>query len=138
MGILAVILAIIAVLSGFLATLLFGTTGFIITLVLAAAAIALAIVKRVKAGKGGIPAIVIAVLAILIGFGLSNLWSSIFHTLHDRAVENMPDSLWAQVSEDYSHGMMGIVANVPTDEASINKLVDEMSQLAKLQEQETE
>ena len=136
MGILAVILAIIALVSCFLTTIMFGTTGFIITLVLAAAAIALAIVKRVKAGKGGIPAIVIAVLAILVGFGFNNLWSSIFHTLHDRAVESMPDSLWAQVSEDYNHGLMGIVSNVPTDEASINKLVDEMSQLAKLSDKE--
>ena len=91
MGILAVLLAIIALLCGLLATLMFGTTGFIITLVLALAAIALGILKRVKAKKGGIPAIVIAVIAILIGFGVSNLWSSIFHTLHDRAVEYMPD-----------------------------------------------
>ena len=136
MGILAVLLAIIALLCGLLATLMFGTTGFIITLVLALAAIALGILKRVKAKKGGIPAIVIAVIAILIGFGVSNLWSSIFHTLHDRAVEYMPDSLWAQASEDYSHGLMGIVNNLPTDEASINQIVDEMTRLSKIQETE--
>ena len=136
MGIFGVILGIIAILSGLLATFIFGTTGLIITLVLAAAAIALGIIKRVRTKKGGIPAIVIGVLALLIGFGANNFWGTMFQSLHDRAVEYMPDSLWAEVSEDYTHGVMGIVSNLPTDEASLNKIIDEMNQLTKLSDEE--
>ena len=136
MGIIGVILGIIAILSGLLATFIFGTTGLIITLVLAAAAIALGIIKRVRSNKGGIPAIVIGVLALLIGFGANSFWGTMFHELHDRAVEYMPDGLWAQYTEDYTHGIMGILSNLPTDEASLNKVIDEMNQLAKLSEEQ--
>ena len=136
MGILAVILGIIAILSALLATFMFGITGLIITVVLAAAAIALSIIKRSRDKKGGIPGIVIAVIALLIGFGMNSFWSGLFTTMHDKAVEYMPDSLWAQVSENTSHGLMGIASNVPTDQASINKLVEEMNELSKLAETE--
>ena len=135
MGVFGVILGIIAILSGLLATFVFGTTGFIITLVLAAAAIALGIIKRVTAKNGGIPAIVIGVIAILIGFGANSFWGTMFQSIHDRAVEYMPDSMWAEVSEDYTHGIMGIAANMPTDEASIKKVIDEMNELAKLSDE---
>ena len=136
MGILAVILSIIALLCGILLTFMLGTTGLIITLVLAAAAIVLAIVKRTRDKKGGIPAIVIGILAILIGFGVNAFWGTVFESLHERAEEYMPNGLWAQVSEDYTHGVMGIIKNMPQDEADLNKVLEEMNQLAKMEDKE--
>ena len=132
MGILGVIIGILAVVAAVLATFLFGSTGAIITVILAVIAIALGIVKRVKTRKGGIAAIVIAVLAVVLSFGLANNWSNVFKELHNKAVELMPDGMWAQASEDTGHGIMGIIGKLPKDEASLNKLVEEMNELNKL------
>ena len=134
MGILGVILGIAAVVCAFLGTFLFGTTGAIIAVVLAAAAIVLAFLKRKKDGKGGIFAIVIAVLAVVLAISMSSIWSNAFTELHKKAVEMKPDGLWAQVSEDTNNGLMGIINKLPTDEATMNALVDEMNELNKLTE----
>ncbi|MBR3015896.1 MAG: O-antigen ligase family protein [Clostridia bacterium] len=134
MGILGVILGIAAAVCALLGTFLFGTTGAIIAAVLAAAAIVLAFLKRKKDGKGGIAAIAIAVVAVILAFSMSSTWSNAFKELHKKAVEYKPDGLWAQVSEDTSNGLMGIIKNLPTDEATMNALVDEMNELNKLTE----
>lgn len=134
MGIFAAILGILAVVFAIVATFLFGTTGAIIAAVLAAAAIVLALLKRKKDGKGGIVGIVIGVLAVILAFSMSSTWSNAFKELHKKAVEYKPDGLWAQVSEDTSNGLMGIIKKLPTDEATMNALVDEMNELNKLTE----
>ena len=134
MGILGVILGIAAVVCALLGTFLFGTTGAIIAAVLAAAAIVLALLKRKKDGKGGIAAIAIAVVAVILAFSMSSTWSNAFKELHKKAVEYKPDGLWAQVSEDTNNGLMGIIKNLPTDEATMNALVNEMNELNKLTE----
>ncbi|MBQ9324603.1 MAG: hypothetical protein IJ246_02415 [Clostridia bacterium] len=132
MGILGVILGILAVLCALLATFLFGTTGTVIAVVLAAAAIILAVVKRSKDKKGGIPAIVIAVFAVILAFSMSSAWSKVFSDMHKTAVEFKPDGLWAQASEDSSGGLFGIIKKLPQDEASLNALVQEMNELNKV------
>ena len=132
MGILAVILGLLAVACSFLVTALFGTTGGIIAGVLAVVAIVLGILKRKKDGKGGIPAIVIGALAVILAFSMTSMWSNAFKELHQKAVEFKPDGLWAQVSENTDGGMMGIISQLPTDEASLNAFVEEMNELNKL------
>ena len=132
MGILAVVLGLLAIVCSFLATVLFGTTGGIITAVLAAAAIVLGILKRKKDKKGGIPAIVIGILAAILAFSMTSMWSNAFKELHQKAVEYKPDGLWAQVSENTDGGLMGIISQLPTDEASLNAFVEEMNELNKL------
>ena len=134
MGVVGAILGILAVLVAVLATFLFGTTGAIIAAVLAAVAIVLAILKRKKDGKGGIAAIVIGALAIILAFSMSSAWSKVFSEVHTKAVEFKPDGLWAQASENTSGGLMGIISNMPQDEASMNALVEEMNELNKLTE----
>lgn len=131
MGIIAVVLGILAIMCAFLATFLFGTTGAIIAAVLAVAAVVLAFLKRKKDGKGGIAAIVIAVLAVILAFSLSSVWSRTFTELHKKALEVKPDGLWAQTSENTDKGLMGIISNLPKDEASMNALVEEMNELNK-------
>ena len=134
MGILAVILGLLAVACSFLVTALFGTTGGIIAGVLAAVAIVLGILKRKKDGKGGIPAIVIGALAVILAFSMTSMWSNAFKELHQKAVELKPDGLWAQASENTNGGLMGIISQLPTDEASLNAFVEEMNELNKLTE----
>ena len=134
MSILAVILGILAVACAFFATALFGTTGGIIAGVLAVVAIVLGILKRKKEGKGGIPAIVIGALAVILAFSMTSMWSNAFKELHQKAVELKPDGLWAQASENTNGGLMGIISQLPTDEASLNAFVEEMNELNKLTE----
>ena len=131
MGILSVILAILAIACAFLATMLFGTTGCIIAVVLAVIAIALAVFKRVKTKKGGIAGIIVSALAIILAFSMAGFWSNSFKELHNKAVELKPDGLWAQASENTDGGLMGLISDMPKDEASMNKLVEEINELNK-------
>ena len=135
MSICAVLLSILAVLCALFVPILFGTTGVIITVVVAAVAAVLAILKRKQDGKGGIPAIVLAVLAVVMAFGLNSFWSAKFTELHDKALEYNADSLWAQASGDTSQGLMGIISKLPKDEASLNALLAEMKELSDISEQ---
>lgn len=132
MGILGVILGILAVACALFATYLFGTAGCVIAAVLAAVAILLGVLKRRKDHKGGIAAIVVAALAVVIALGLTNTWSNMFRELHNKAVEYKPDGLWAQASENNNAGLMGIISKLPSDDASMNALVEEMNELNKL------
>ena len=131
MGIVGVIVAIRAVACSVLATALFGAEGGIVTAILAVIAIMLGILKRRKDKKGGIAAIVIAVLALVMAFGLTNFWAGTYRTMHEKALELKPDGLWAKASEETNHGIMGIIKNLPQDEASLNALVDEMNEMNK-------
>ena len=136
MGILGVILGILAVVCALLATFLFGVTGGIIAGVLAVVAIVLGILKRRKDRRGGIAAIVVAVLAIVLAFAMTTFSSRLFKEFHDKAVEYKPDGLWAQASVDNNGGLMGIVKNLPQDEASLKALTDEINELNKLTDAE--
>ena len=132
MGIVAVILGILAVACAFLATALFGTAGGIIAGVLVALAIVLGFLKRKKDGKGGVTGIVVGALAVLLALSMTAMWSNLYKELHDKAVEYKPDGLWAQVSENTNGGMIGIISKLPTDEGSMNALIDEINELNKL------
>ena len=111
--------------------MLCGTTGIIITAVLAAVAIVLGVLKRKNTQKGGIAGIVIAAIALVLAISMASFWNSAFKELHEKALELQPDGLWAQVSEDTSHGFMGLIAKLPTDEASLNQLMEEADELNK-------
>lgn len=129
MGIIAVILGILAVACAALATFLFGTTGGIVAGVIGGCALLLAVFKRIKTGKGGKAAMVISALAIYMAFSLTSTWSAAFTNLHNKALEYRPDGLWAQVTENTDGGLMGIMGNLPNDEATLNTLVEEMNDL---------
>ena len=134
MGVLGVVLGILAVLAALLATFLFGTVGGIIAGVLGAAAIVLGILKRKKEGKGGVASIAIGVLSILLAFSLCNTWSGVFTKMRNKALAYKPDSLWAQVSEDTTGGLMGMISKLPKDEATLNAFIEEMNELGKLED----
>lgn len=136
MGILGGVVALLAVMAALLATALYGLEGGIVAAVLAVLAIVFGILKRRKDKKGGIAAIIIAVLAIILSFAMTNFWSNAYKVVHDKAVEFKPDGLWAKASEETNHGLMGIINKLPTDEASLNALMEEMNELNKLTEAE--
>ena len=126
MGIAGVILGIVAIICALIAPMLFGTTGAIITAVIAAIGIVLAVMKRVKDKKGGIAGIMMA-------FSLNGTWTNTFQELHKKAVELKPDGLWAQVTESTDGGIMGIISRLPNqDEATLQAFVDEANELNKL------
>ena len=138
MGILAVILAILAVLCAAMGTLLLGIGGVILAVLLAIAAIVLAIMKRRKDNNGGIPAILIAALAIIMAFGMNSTWKSFYQGMHEKAVEYLPDGMIAQLSEDTRFGLLGFLSDLPRDEGSISALVEEFNELTYLTEAEGE
>lgn len=138
MHILAVTLSILAVLCALMATFLFGTTGAVIACVMGAAAIALGVLMRIRTGtkKTGI-AIVFGVLAIVLAVSVSGRMSRAFTELRKKALEYKPDGIWAQVSEDTTHGVMGIIRSFPRDEDALNALVMEMDELSKIGEKQS-
>ena len=58
--------------------------------------------------------------------------SNMFKELHTKALELMPDGLWAKVSEKTDGGIMGLINNLPRDEASLDALIEEMNELNKM------
>ena len=135
MGIAAVILGLLGILLALLATFLFGTVGGVIAGALGVLAIVLGFLKRRRDQKGGIPAIVIGTLALILAFAMTSVWSGMFEIVHEQALKYKPDGLWAQVSEDANSGIMGLVSRMPKDdEATMQALVDEMNELSKLAE----
>ena len=132
MGILAVILGILAVVCALVATFLFGTVGGVVAGVLGAGAAALSYLKAKKDGKGGKAGIAIGALAIILAFTLTDTWSKAFTELHNKALKYKPDGLWAQASEDTHSGLVGIITKLPMNDASMNALVEEMTELNKV------
>ena len=76
-------------------------------------------------------AAVIGVLAVIIALMTNGFWTSTFQELHKKALEFKPDGLWAKVSENATGGVMGLMSNLPQDEASLNQLMEEMNELNK-------
>ena len=133
MGIAAIILGILGIICGFLGTFVFGTVGGIAAGVLGAGAAVLSYLKAKKTGKGGKAGIMVGVLAIVLAVSMTNAWSKSFQDLHKKALELKPDGLWAQVTDgDTSGGILGIINKLPAqDDATVNALVDEMTELTK-------
>ena len=132
MGIWAVILGILAVLCALFGTFLFGTVGGIATAVVAVVAILLGVTKRRKDHKGGIAAVVLSVAAVILAFVMNGVWTNDFKQLHDQALQYKPDGVWAQVSDVGDRGAFGLIKNLPKDDASLNKLLEEMKELKEL------
>ena len=116
------------------ATLAFGTYGAICAGVLAVLAILFGILKRRKAQKGGIFPIVLAVLAIILTLVMNSFWSGMFTEMHEKAMKYKPDGLWAAATEDTKSGLVGILSQMPQDEAGVNALIDEMNELNQIEE----
>ena len=111
-----------------------GTCYYILVIACDVLAISLGILKRRKEQKGGIAAIVNAVLAVIMALGLNSLWSNVFKEVHNKAVECKPDGLWAQASEDTNSGLVSIIKKLSRDEANVNALVEELNELDKLKQ----
>ena len=97
-----------------------GTCYYILVIACDVLAISLCILKRRKEQKGGIAAIVNAVLAVIMALGLNSLWSNVLKEVHNKAVECKPDGLWTQASAGTNSGLVSIIKKVPQDEANVN------------------
>ena len=113
-----------------LATFFFGTVGGIVAGALGAAAIVLSYLKAKNTGRGGKVGLAVGALAIILAFMVTGIWSKAFTDLHTKTLESKPDGLWAQV-EDTNGGLFGIVKNLPQGEASLDALMNEMTELDK-------
>ena len=123
MGILGVVLAIIGLLVALFGTLLFGNACAIASIVLGVLAGVLGILKRKKEGKGGIPAIVIGVLAIILAVTMMTSTQNLMKGLKDEMVKASGDKY--QVARKYASeadtnsGIFGLITSM------INKAPEE-------------
>lgn len=134
MGVIAVIFALLSLVAAVMGTFLVGNAGAVIAAVLGVVAVALGAFKRIRSRKGGIAPILIAMIAVIVAFSMAGSFSTTFRKLHEKALEVKPDGLWAQASEYTDGGVLGLVRNLPKDEASINAFIEEMNELNQLTE----
>lgn len=138
MGVLGVILALLAVVAGFVATVMFGTGGGIAAIVLAVLAVVCAILKRKKDGKGGTAAIVIAVLAAILAIAMMSTTNTLVVKLKDEMIKSSGDKYlvarkYAEKA-DTNGGFVGFINsmlnNVPEeDKAQLEKELKDMTEL---------
>ena len=140
MGVASVILAILAVICGFLGPVLFGTTGVIVACVLGVIAGVLGFLKRKKEGKGGVAGIVIAVIGIIIAVVMISPTREMVTTLKSEMQKNAGDKYLVARKyvdkADVNSGFMGFVysmlANVEEgDKAQLEQELKDIAALVK-------
>lgn len=138
MGILAVILAILAVVAAFFAPLLFGTVGGVVAIVLGVGAAVLGYLKRKKDGKGGIGTIVIGVLAIVLSITMISATNSLVVKLKDEMIKSTGDKYlvarkYAEKA-DTGTGFMGFINSMLSNVSEEDKeqLEKELQDMAAL------
>ena len=138
MGVLSVVLAILALLVSFFGVVLYGNIAGYIAIALAVVAGVLGFMKRKKDGKGGIPAIVIGVLAIILAFSLIGTTETLVKQLKDEIIKSTGDKY--QMTQKYvdkaktDNGFMGFITSMLADVAPEDReqLEKELSDVAKL------
>ena len=123
MGILGVVLAILGLVVAFFGPILFGDIAAIIAIALGVLAGVLGILKRKKDGKGGIAAIVIGILAIILAVTMMTSTQNLMKGLKDEMVKASGDKYKIArkyASEaDTNSGIFGLITSM------INKAPEE-------------
>jgi Flp pilus assembly protein protease CpaA len=134
--VLGILLALLGIGIALLFTFLTGVIGGGIALLLGV----LAVVLGVKARKGGkgIGAIVLGVIAIVLALLMTFSSIATFSAMRSEAEKAKPGSLIAKYTDKPYLGVVGILMNLPTDEASVEELMNEINELQAMLEQATE
>lgn len=125
--VLGILLGLLGIGAALLLTFITGVIGGGIALLLGV----LAVVLGVKARKGGkgIGAIVIGAIAILLAGTMTFSSIATFTTLRSEAEKAKPGSLIAKYCDKPYLGVVGILASLPQDEASLEQLMNEINEL---------
>lgn len=132
--VLGIVLGIIGLLLAIPCTLLFGLIGGIVAGVLGLIAILLGVLARSKGGKG-VGAIVTGILAVVLAVVMTSTSIGLVKTLQDIAKDHadVAPHVSKYIGEaNPNMGFVGVVFNIPQDEASLQEILDELNELNKL------
>ncbi|MBR6119397.1 MAG: hypothetical protein IKQ04_03650 [Oscillospiraceae bacterium] len=135
--VLGVVLGFLGIAAAILLTFATGVIGGGIAVLLGVIGLILGIKTRKKGGKG-MGAIVVGVLCVIIAVILTFTTIAGMAGLRDKAKELKPDSIFAKYAESPYLGAIGIILNMPQDEASMEALQQELQQLQELSTESTE
>ncbi len=121
------ILGLLGIAAALLLVIMTGVIGAAIAGVLGLIALILGIGAR-KGGKG-MGAIVTGILAILLALGICAGTTKLMTLLRDEAVKTGKAPLVEKFMEKPYLGFLGMVINLPTEEADIDELVDQLKAL---------
>ena len=125
--VLGIVLGIFGILIALLLTFLTGAIGGGIAFILGIAAFLVGLSTKRNGGKG-VGAMVIGVVAVLMAAFMTISSIGIFSTIRNEAEKTKPGSLLAKSASNPYMGVMGLIMNMPKDEASIEELMNEINE----------
>lgn len=125
--VLGIVLGIFGILIALLLTFLTGAIGGGIAFILGIAAFLVGLSTKRNGGKG-VGAMVIGVVAVLMAAFMTISSIGIFSTIRNEAEKTKPGSLLAKSASNPYMGVVGLIANMPKDEASIEELMNEINE----------
>ena len=125
--VLGIVLGIFGILIALLLTFLTGAIGGGIAFILGIAAFLVGLSTKRNGGKG-VGAMVIGVVAVLMAAFMTISSIGIFSTIRNEAEKTKPGSLLAKSASNPYMGVVGLIANMPKDESSIEELMNEINE----------
>ncbi len=125
--VLGIVLGIFGILIALLLTFLTGAIGGGIAFILGIAAFLVGLSTKRNGGKG-VGAMVIGVVAVLMAAFMTISSIGIFSTIRNEAEKTKPGSLLAKSASNPYMGVVGLIMNMPKDEASIEELMNEINE----------
>lgn len=126
--VLGLVLGILGILIGLFLCLVAGIVTGAVAFLLGVLAIILGIGAK-KNQNGGVGAIIVGVLAIVVSIASTLFITGTFQMLREKAVETQTAPLVEKYLDKPYLGIMGVAMNMPKDEAGIQELVDQLNKL---------
>ena len=126
--VLGVILGILGILAAVTLTFFTGVIGCGIAVLLGLIALILGIKAR-RAGRG-VGAIIAGLLALLVAAGAMTATLGIFRTMRDKAAEAKTAPLVEEYAAKPYLGLLGILINLPEDEAGATEFLEQLKSLS--------
>lgn len=125
--VLGIVLGIFGVLIALFLTFLTGAIGGCVALLLGVLAFALGLSAKKKGGMG-VGAMIFGVIAVVMAIVMTVSSIGIFTTIRNEAEKTKPGSLIAKSASNPYLGVVGLIINMPKDEASIEELMNEINE----------
>ena len=130
--VLGIVLGIVGIVAALLLAFLTGVIGGGLAAVLGLAAVVLGIGALKGSKKGaGIGSIVVGVLAVILAVSMTAASVTTIQTMKNTAEESGVAPLIAKYTNNTYMGVLGILLNIPKDEAEAQNLLDQMNELNK-------
>lgn len=120
-----VLFAVLALIASIVGTILFGIIGGCVTAIFGVLAIVFAIKKKKSEEGGGTGSLVLAIISMVIGLGITMLFVGASGILKDEAGKvNAP--LIEKYADDLKFGVVGFAMAASSDNVDLNELSDQL------------